>query len=78
MNNNQIYLDVKKNIAELCNMNIEELKDDVNLIFYGLDSVRAIELAGIFEEQYHIELNDAELANITTIQSIIHCIENKL
>jgi len=76
MTRTEILQKVKKLVAgQVCceDRVIEEesiLKDDI-----GLDSLDTLELGMIFEEEFHVDISEEELAKFKTIKDIVDYIE---
>ena len=67
-----------KIIEEQLGVEREELQLNTNILTdLGADSLDLIEMLMAIEEEISININDKELENVTTIESLINLIENK-
>jgi len=64
-------------IAAKTKLNAADIRPDLNLEDSGLDSFARIELILVIEEEFDIELSDAESANVATINDIVTLIQEK-
>jgi acyl carrier protein len=53
-------------VAEVCGTSAAQVRAEAALVEYGLDSVRAVELAISVEETFGIELSDEALRKLRT------------
>ena len=76
-NDNTISQRLSKVIAEKTKINGDDIRPELNLEDSGLDSFARIELILVIEQEFGIELSDAESANIATVADLISVIEAK-
>ncbi len=68
MSDERILETIRLSVAELCAVDPSAVQDDGKLVGYGLDSLRAMELVLILEEEFGVELpeHDPELGRVET------------
>lgn len=57
---------------------VTKLRDDVKLADQGLDSLDLFNLLLVLSESYHIEIPDADVERLETINSIIEYLNHRL
>lgn len=57
---------------------VTKLRDEVKLSDQGLDSLDIFNLLLVLSERYHIEIPDADVERLETINSIIEYLDNRL
>jgi len=57
---------------------VEKIPDDANFKDLGIDSMMGVEIVAAIERQYKIKVDDAELAEITTLTKSYDLVKNKL
>ena len=77
-NDNTVIQRLTKVIAEKTKLNLDDIRPELNLEDSGLDSFARIELILLIEQEFDIELSDAESANVATVADITTIIEQKL
>lgn len=77
-NDNTVIQRLTKVIAEKTKLNPDDIRPELNLEDSGLDSFARIELILLIEQEFDIELSDAESANVATVADITAIIEQKL
>ena len=77
-NDNTISQRLIKVVAEKAKLNADDIRPELNLEDSGLDSFARIELILLIEQEFDIELSDAESADVATVADIIKVIEQKL
>ena len=77
-NDNTVIQRLTKVIAEKTKLNADDIRPELNLEDSGLDSFARIELILLIEQEFDIELSDAESANVATVADITAIIEQKL
>jgi len=65
-------------IGQKTKLNSDDVRPELNLEDSGLDSFARIELILVIEQEFGIELSDAESANIATVADLINIIESKV
>jgi acyl carrier protein len=70
---------IRSHVGELCGVDPSTISDDGKLVAYGLDSVRAVELTLILEEELGIELSehDPELARVETLRELADLVRRR-
>jgi acyl carrier protein len=70
---------VKKVIAEVLEMKVEEIKDDANFVTdLGASSLQSIRLIAGFEEEFNIEMDEDESLQVQTVSGAITFINSYL
>ena len=59
-------------------MDVSDIRPELNFEDSGLDSFARIELILLIEQEFGIELSDAESASVTTVADITALIEQKI
>lgn len=77
-NDNTISQRLIKVVAEKTKLNADDIRPELNLEDSGLDSFARIELILLIEQEFDIELSDAESADVATVADITTVIEQKL
>ncbi len=77
-NDNTVSQRLSKVIAEKTKLSADDIRPELNLEDSGLDSFARIELILLIEQEFDIELSDAESANVATVADITQIIEQKL
>ncbi|HIP26701.1 MAG TPA: acyl carrier protein [Flavobacteriaceae bacterium] len=57
---------------------IDEIKNDVALSEQGIDSLDVVNVYLLLEEKFEVQIPDEDLSQVTTIDSIVEYINNKL
>lgn len=73
-----VIQDIKDEIAHVCAVDPQRVREDAWLIEYGLDSVRSMELIIALEEHFEIELPDSEIAVLQTVGDVVQLVQHKL
>lgn len=63
-------------IAEIAEK--DEIPDDVAFKDLGIDSMMGVEIVAAIERKYQVKIDDAELAQITTLNSSMQLVSKKL
>ena len=70
---------VKKVIAEVLEMKVEEIKDDANFVTdLGASSLQSIRLIAGFEEEFNIEMDEDESLQVQTVSGAVTFINSYL
>ena len=68
INTNNLNQDVKKLIADIIEMEPDQIDPNANLVEdLGMDSMMALEILATIEKKYKIKLPEEELPKITTV-----------
>jgi len=79
MNKSELLDLVKKNFTEEFEIEEFTIKPDTNLVTdLGLDSIDALDMAGIIEDQLDIEVNEEELKPIRTVSDVVDYLFKKI
>lgn len=74
-----IKIEVKKVLANLLKVKIDELKDEVSLInSIGVDSTEMVESVIALEKSFAVKLSPKEITKNSTIDDIVNNIQSKL
>ena len=63
-------------IAEIAEK--DEIPDEIAFKDLGIDSMMGVEIVAAIERKYHVKIDDAELAQITTLNSSMALVQTKL
>jgi acyl carrier protein len=63
-------------IAEIAEK--DEVPDDVAFKDLGIDSMMGVEIVAAIERKYHVKIDDAELAQVTTLSGSMALVQKKL
>ena len=69
---------IKQELAYICAIEPERIKEEAWLIEYDLDSIRLLELVLDLENHFELELPDAAIARLQTVADVIKLIEGQL
>ncbi|KAL6230185.1 hypothetical protein BDW75DRAFT_245050 [Aspergillus navahoensis] len=67
---------VKAVLADLAGLEVHEIKDSTSLADLGIDSLMGMEMAKELEGKFKCSLPEDELVEVTTVQSLIKCVES--
>jgi acyl carrier protein len=68
--------ELRELIAEIAEK--DEIPDDVAFKDLGIDSMMGVEIVAAIERKYQVKIEDAELAEITTLNSSMSLVSKKL
>jgi acyl carrier protein len=68
--------DLRALIAEIAEK--DEIPDDVSFKDLGIDSMMGVEIVAAIERKYHVKIEDAELAEVTTLNNSMALVRKKL
>ena len=72
INTNYLDQDIKKLIADIIEMEPDQVDPDANLVEdLGMDSMMALEILAGIEKKYKIKLPEEELLKITTVNRAV-------
>lgn len=72
MASNTLEQDVKKLIADIIEMDPNEIDADANLVEdLGMDSMMALEILALMEKKYKIKIAEEDLPKITSVNRAI-------
>lgn len=63
-------------IAEIAEK--DEIPDDVAFKDLGIDSMMGVEIVAAIERKYQVKIDDAELAQVTTLNASMALVQKKL
>jgi acyl carrier protein len=66
---------IQQLISQVCLVDVSEVKRNARLMAFGIDSVRVIELMMSVEEEFQIQLEPAELNDISTVGQLADYVE---
>ncbi|ODN30587.1 acyl carrier protein [Fervidobacterium thailandense] len=79
MEREELFQKVAEIISEKLNIPIEDIDEDSHLIEdLGADSLDAFDLVMVFEDEFGIKLEDAEIENLLTVKDIVDLLSKKL
>lgn len=76
MSNANLKEELRALIAEIAEK--DEIPDDVAFKDLGIDSMMGVEIVAAIERKYQVKIDDAELAQITTLSSSMELVSKKL
>lgn len=77
MKKNDLFDEVVKNIAEVAEIPIEDIKEDSNLLNdLELESLDIVSLVSILEKNYNIEILDKDIKTLITVGDVVRYIES--
>ena len=76
MSNHNMKEELRALIAEIAEK--DEIPDDVSFKDLGIDSMMGVEIVAAIERKYQVKIEDAELAQITTLNASMALVEKKL
>ncbi len=62
-------------IAEIAEK--DEIPDEVSFKDLGIDSMMGVEIVAAIERKYHVKIDDAELAEVTTLNNSMALVQKK-
>ena len=68
--------ELRELIAEIAEK--DEIPDDIAFKDLGIDSMMGVEIVAAIERKYQVKIEDAELAEITTLNSSMQLVTKKL
>jgi acyl carrier protein len=68
--------ELRELIAEIAEK--DEIPDDIAFKDLGIDSMMGVEIVAAIERKYQVKIEDAELAEITTLNSSMALVTKKL
>ncbi len=76
---NSMKENVRALIAELTEVEIEEVKDDAKFVEeLGADSLKALELIALLEKQYKVKIIEANLKRLDTLNNTVQVLEEAM
>ena len=79
MDKQEISQKIKEIIAEICERDLSEIKDNANLVEdLEVDSLAALEILATMEKEFKIKIPEEDLAKFATVDQIIAVAEEKL
>lgn len=72
----QMKEDLRALIAEIAEK--DEIPDDVSFKDLGIDSMMGVEIVAAIEKKYQVKIEDAELAEVTTLNASMALVQKKL
>ncbi len=63
-------------ISEIAEM--DEIPDDTSFKDLGIDSMMGVEIVAAIERKYQVKIDDAELAQVTTLNASMAFVQQKL
>ena len=75
----QVRADVREKVAELTELELEELEDSARFIEdLDVDSLTAIELLVALEKEYKVRFTDEEFGELKNIQEVVEGVMQRL
>lgn len=66
---------VKKTIANVCSMDVTKVDPQRDMLEYGMDSARAMDLIVSLEDKFDIEISDEVMVGLRTGNDIVMALE---
>jgi acyl carrier protein len=76
MSNAQIREELRALIAEIAEK--DQIPDDVPFKELGIDSMMGVEIVAAIERKYQVKIEDAELAQVTSLDASMKLVAQKL
>ncbi len=76
MSNANMKEELRALIAEIAEK--DEIPDDVSFKDLGIDSMMGVEIVAAIERKYQVKIEDAELAQVTTLNASMALVQKKL
>ncbi len=76
MSNANMKEELRALIAEIAEK--DEIPDDVSFKDLGIDSMMGVEIVAAIERKYQVKIEDAELAQVTTLNASMALVQQKL
>ena len=76
MSNVEMKEELRALIAEIAEK--DEIPDDVSFKDLGIDSMMGVEIVAAIERKYQVKIDDAELAEVTSLNGSMALVEKKL
>lgn len=73
-----IFKRLKAILADLSGLEVDEIKDNVQLGDIGVDSLMGMEMAKEIESEFNCTLPQNELAHVTDLPDLLHCLQGAL
>ena len=73
-------MDIKKTVSDILakRVDVSNLKEEDSLMEIGLDSLDLVEVMLEIEDTLNIEFDSEEIANLTTLKSVLELINSKI
>ncbi len=72
MEKNEVQNRVKKAVAKVLRMDVDDIANDANFVFdLGADSMQSLELVAAFEEEFDIEMDEDKALTIQTVADAV-------
>jgi acyl carrier protein len=76
MSNSTLKEELRSLIAEIAE--VDTIPDDTHFKELGIDSMMGVEIVAAIERQYRVKFEDAELAEVTTLNRSLELVLRKL
>lgn len=76
MSTSNMKEELRELIAEIAEK--DEIPDDVSFKDLGIDSMMGVEIVAAIERKYQVKIEDAELAQVTTLNASMALVQQKL
>ncbi len=70
---------IRTHVADLCGVEPDAVRDEGKLVGYGLDSIRAVDLVLLLEEEFDVALpeHDPELTSVETVRDLARLVDRR-
>ena len=66
---------VKEELARVCAVPVEDIQDDADLVSFGLDSMRTMELIVALDARFNIRIDEDDIETVATVGDVIRAVE---
>ena len=73
-----IWSKIRDLLAKLSGLELDEIKDDSDLVDIGIDSLMGMELAREIDVMFKCNLDDSDLMELTDFRSLVKCVQKTL
>ena len=74
----KIQEEIKKITAEIAEVDVAELKSDVEFAEMGIDSMMALEIAAAIEKKYKVVIPEEDIPTLRSLQNVYQLLETLL
>ena len=75
MSHESLKEDLRALICEIAE--VDSIPDDKHFKDLGIDSMMGVEIVAAIERKYHVKIEDAELAQVTTLNASMALVQKK-
>lgn len=71
MGEDELAGQVRRIVAEVCALDLAQVRDEARLASFGVDSVRAVDVLVAIEDQLGVAIEDEEASRLTTVGDLV-------